>query len=63
MKVVEVMTSDEVQLKIARKYGKMSPLKNPEIKKQLAADITGMITQGAFQERLQIGPRTVYMSC
>ncbi|CAG7658964.1 ABC transporter substrate-binding protein [Paenibacillus allorhizosphaerae] len=42
MKVVEVMTSDEVQLKIARKYGKTSPLKNPEMKKQLAADMTHM---------------------
>jgi multiple sugar transport system substrate-binding protein len=54
MKVVEVMTSDEVQLKIARKYGKTSPLKNAEIKKQLAADmphLKGIDLQSIFKSK------------
>ncbi|WP_248930600.1 ABC transporter substrate-binding protein [Paenibacillus hamazuiensis] len=58
MKVVEVMTSDEVQLKIARKYGKMSPLKNPDIKKQLAADmphLKGIDLQSIFKSKPAAG--------
>lgn len=54
MKVVEVMTSEEVQLKIARKYGKMSPLKNPEMKQQIAADmphLKGMELQSIFKSK------------
>jgi ABC-type glycerol-3-phosphate transport system substrate-binding protein len=54
MKVVEVMTSDEVQLMIARKYGKTSPLKNAEIKKQLAADmphLKGIDLQSIFKSK------------
>ncbi|CAG7609854.1 hypothetical protein PAESOLCIP111_01213 [Paenibacillus solanacearum] len=58
MKVVEVMTSDEVQLKVARKYGKFSPLKNPEMKKQLGADMAhlkGIDLQSIFKSKPAAG--------
>jgi multiple sugar transport system substrate-binding protein len=39
MQVIEVFTSEEVQKLSARKFARLSPLQNPELKKQLAADI------------------------
>jgi multiple sugar transport system substrate-binding protein len=39
MKVLEVVTSDEVQLLNVRKTARMSPLKNPEVQKQYGADL------------------------
>lgn len=39
MRVLEVVTSDEVQLLSAKTTARMSSLKNPEMKKQLGADM------------------------
>lgn len=39
MKVLEVLTSDEVQMVASRKFARLSPLKNPELKKQFGADM------------------------
>ena len=39
MKVIETLTSDEIQLLSSRATGRNSPLKNPEMKKQFAADM------------------------
>jgi len=39
MQVIELFTSDEVQRQMTRKFARLSPLQNAELKKQLAADI------------------------
>ncbi|MEF3306868.1 ABC transporter substrate-binding protein [Paenibacillus sp. GYB003] len=39
MQVIELFTSDEVQRLMTRKFARLSPLQNAELKKQLAADI------------------------
>jgi multiple sugar transport system substrate-binding protein len=39
MQVIDVVTSKEVQLKMARATAKMSPLKDPQLKLELGADI------------------------
>ncbi|MEF3309152.1 extracellular solute-binding protein [Paenibacillus sp. GYB004] len=39
MQVLQVVTSDEVQLLSARTTARLSPLQNPEMKKQLGADM------------------------
>jgi multiple sugar transport system substrate-binding protein len=53
MKVLEVVTSDEVQLISARKTARKSPLKNPQMQKEFGADVpylqgknTGAIFKG-----------------
>lgn len=50
MKVLEVMTSDEVQLAAAKTYGRLSPLKNPELQKQFGAEfLPGVDMQSIFK--------------
>jgi multiple sugar transport system substrate-binding protein len=59
MKVIEALTSDEIQLAAARSNPAASPLKNPEIKKQFGADIPelkGKNTQGIFKSSSVVAP-------
>ncbi|RKN62994.1 ABC transporter substrate-binding protein [Paenibacillus ginsengarvi] len=39
MQVIDLFTSEEVQQISARKFARLSPLKSPELRKQLAADL------------------------
>ncbi|GAA3409197.1 ABC transporter substrate-binding protein [Paenibacillus hodogayensis] len=39
MQVIELFTSEEVQRLSARKFARLSPLRDPELKKQFAADL------------------------
>ncbi|MEF3305007.1 ABC transporter substrate-binding protein [Paenibacillus sp. GYB003] len=61
MKVIEVVTSDEVQLLSARKTARMSPLLGEEPKKQFGADVPYL--QGKHVEALfksTVSPSPVY---
>lgn len=52
MQVIAVATSDEVQLAAAKKLGKTSTLKNPEMKKKLGAEVSflqGIDLQSIFK--------------
>jgi multiple sugar transport system substrate-binding protein len=54
MQVLEVLTSDEVQLVNAREAAKLSPLKNPEMQKQFGADVPylkGKHLEGIFKSQ------------
>jgi multiple sugar transport system substrate-binding protein len=59
IKVLEVVTSDEVQLLSVRKTARMSPLKNPEMQKQFGADVPylkGKNVQAIFKSTVSPGP-------
>lgn len=59
IKVLEVVTSDEVQLLSARKTARMSPLKNPEMQKQFGAEVPylqGKNIQAIFKSTVSPGP-------
>ncbi|CAG7656845.1 ABC transporter substrate-binding protein [Paenibacillus allorhizosphaerae] len=61
MKVLEVVTSDEVQLLSARRTARMSPLKNQEMQKQFGAEIPylkGKNVQALFKST--VSPAPVY---
>ncbi|MCZ8511646.1 extracellular solute-binding protein [Paenibacillus filicis] len=61
MKVIEVVTSDDVQLLSARKTARMSPLNNDEMKKQFGADVPylkGKNVQALFKST--VSPTPIY---
>ncbi|WP_239625806.1 extracellular solute-binding protein [Paenibacillus sp. H1-7] len=52
MKVIEVMISDEVQMKAAKHYARLSPLKDPELQKQFGAEyLKDVNVQSIFKSR------------
>ncbi|WP_282935980.1 extracellular solute-binding protein [Paenibacillus sp. RC67] len=59
MKVLEVLTSDEVQLLNVKNTSRISPLKNPEMQKQYGADmpfLKGKNTQAIFKSKVVAPP-------
>jgi multiple sugar transport system substrate-binding protein len=59
MKVVEVLTSDEVQMTASRSLARMSPLKDPELQKQFGAEyLKGVDLQSIFKS--SPAPGTVF---
>jgi multiple sugar transport system substrate-binding protein len=59
IKVLEVVTSDEVQLLNVRTTSRLSPLKNPELQKQYGADLPylkGKNTQAIFKSKVVAPP-------
>ena len=52
MQVLEVLTSDEVQLVNARTEAKLPPLVNPEMQKQFGADVCIDIEKSLVAERM-----------
>jgi ABC-type glycerol-3-phosphate transport system substrate-binding protein len=60
MKVIEVVTSDEVQTISARQTGRLTPLKNGDIKKLVAADLPytkGKNISGIFKSNPAVYPK------
>lgn len=52
MKVIEVLTSDEVQMKASKHYARLSPLKDPELQKQFGAEyLKDVNVQSLFKSR------------
>ncbi|MDB5084117.1 MAG: transporter substrate-binding protein [Bacilli bacterium] len=59
MKVLQVVTSDEVQLLSVRKTARVSPLKNTEMQKEFGADmpvLKGKNIQGIFKSKVVAPP-------
>ncbi|CAG7616038.1 ABC transporter substrate-binding protein [Paenibacillus allorhizosphaerae] len=56
MKVIEVLTSDEVQMAAAKTYARLSPLKDPELQKQFATKfLPGVDLQPIFKSKPAAG--------